>query len=243
MCKAKQSAKHVLMGGGVYRTTELRRGSLFHTIRFTIIPNETFLDGYSLYPKFQNEIEISIIKKLFNDFAIARYTANEITKESISYRTAGGRYWKIVINRPFATISTSNKTKYLNKGISSAALVAILNSNLMWWFYVKYFDLYNFKDYMIFSFRYSVDNDTKVLSTKGKELMSSYESNKVINKQFIKSKNCESVFESFNPQLSKPIIDEIDKVLAKHYGFTEEELDFIINYDIKYRMGDELNEE
>ena len=22
-----------------------------------------------------------------------------------------------------------------------------------------------------------------------------------------------------------------------HYGFTEEELDFIINYDIKYRMG------
>ena len=32
-------------------------------------------------------------------------------------------------------------------------------------------------------------------------------------------------------------IDEIDYVLAKHYNFTEEELDFIINYDIKYRMG------
>ena len=29
--------------------------------------------------------------------------------------------------------------------------------------------------------------------------------------------------------------------VGKHYGFTEEELDFIINYDIKYRMGDELN--
>ena len=42
---------------------------------------------------------------------------------------------------------------------------------------------------------------------------------------------------------SKPIIDEIDKLLAKHYGFTEEELDFIINYDIKYRMGDELNKD
>jgi hypothetical protein len=34
----------------------------------------------------------------------------------------------------------------------------------------------------------------------------------------------------------------IDTLLAKHYGFTEEELDFIINYDIKYRMGDRLNE-
>lgn len=42
---------------------------------------------------------------------------------------------------------------------------------------------------------------------------------------------------------SKSIIDEIDKVLAKYYNFSEEELDFIINYDIKYRMGDELNEQ
>jgi hypothetical protein len=39
---------------------------------------------------------------------------------------------------------------------------------------------------------------------------------------------------------SKPIIDEIDTVLARHYGFSDEELDFIINYDIKYRMGDDL---
>jgi hypothetical protein len=47
-------------------------------------------------------------------------------------------------------------------------------------------------------------------------------------------------FQQFFPQRSKPIIDEIDTVLAKHYGFTDEELDFIINYDIKYRMGKEL---
>ena len=39
------------------------------------------------------------------------------------------------------------------------------------------------------------------------------------------------------PNSSKSIIGEIDQVLAAHYGFTEEELDFIINYDIKYRMG------
>ncbi len=49
--------------------------------------------------------------------------------------------------------------------------------------------------------------------------------------------------QSFKTQLSKPIIDEIDKVLAKHYGFTDEELDFLINYDIKYRMGRNGGEE
>jgi len=43
--------------------------------------------------------------------------------------------------------------------------------------------------------------------------------------------------------LSKSIIDKIDTVLAKHYGFTDEELDIIINYDIKYRMGKGSGEE
>lgn len=37
--------------------------------------------------------------------------------------------------------------------------------------------------------------------------------------------------------MSKPVIDKIDEVLAKYYGFSDEELNFIINYDIKYRMG------
>ena len=36
---------------------------------------------------------------------------------------------------------------------------------------------------------------------------------------------------------SKYIIDEIDKALAEHYGFSNLELDFIINYEIKYRIG------
>jgi hypothetical protein len=32
-------------------------------------------------------------------------------------------------------------------------------------------------------------------------------------------------------------IGAIDRVPAQHYGFSDEELDFIINYVSKYRMG------
>jgi len=32
-------------------------------------------------------------------------------------------------------------------------------------------------------------------------------------------------------------------VLTKHYGFTAEELDFILNYDIKYRLGRDVEDE
>ena len=71
-------------------------------------------------------------------------------------------------------------------------------------------------------------------------LMQDYKRKKEI--KFKKSKKSGDVeYEEFYPRKSKLIIDEIDKVLAEHYGFTEEELDFIINYDIKYRMGKELN--
>ena len=36
---------------------------------------------------------------------------------------------------------------------------------------------------------------------------------------------------------SKEWMDLIDKAIADLYGFSDEELGFITNYDIKYRMG------
>ena len=47
------------------------------------------------------------------------------------------------------------------------------------------------------------------------------------------------MIQSTYPRLSKGMIDRIDSGLAEHYGFTDEELDFISNYDVKYRMGRE----
>jgi hypothetical protein len=68
-------------------------------------------------------------------------------------------------------------------------------------------------------------------------LMKDYKANSFVRVR----QDCE--FQEFRPSLSKPIIDEIDRMLANHYGFSDEELDFIINYDIKYRMGREAAEE
>ena len=45
------------------------------------------------------------------------------------------------------------------------------------------------------------------------------------------------------PKLSKDIIDEIDFTYGKIIGLDDEALDFIINYDIKYRMGGTDDEE
>jgi hypothetical protein len=67
-------------------------------------------------------------------------------------------------------------------------------------------------------------------------LMKDYRRNSFIRTR----QDCE--YQEFRPSLSKPLMDQIDLVLSAHYGFSPEEADFIANYDIKYRMGDELEE-
>ena len=57
-----------------------------------------------------------------------------------------------------------------------------------------------------------------------------------------KTRGDQETFKYLNSK-SKPILDEIDRELARHYGFTAAELDFIINYDIKYRLGRDTEQE
>ena len=102
--------------------------------------------------------------------------------------------------------------------------------------------MYNCKDYMIFNFPF--DYETCCYNAQLEKLGMAYCKSLAHNAES-KKQSYETTGERqqmiFKPSLSKEIIDEIDRILAKHYGFTDEELDYIINYDIKYRMGDSLN--
>ena len=89
---------------------------------------------------------------------------------------------------------------------------------------------------------YNIVKDQQLV-TEGKKLFKDYEKKKYTKSTHYKTTGNDVIYDEYYPKKSKLIIDEIDKIIARHYGFTEEELDFIINYDIKYRMGDELNEE
>ena len=184
------------------------------------------------------DIETSIYRKFQAHTPTSLLLRN--SGECIHYRTAGVRYWIIFLNKGFDTNSLSNKFARVESLEIAQFLMAAFNSNLFWWYYALNFDMFNLKDYMIFNFKLKYNPDPIICA-----LAESLEKDMDVNKieQLINSKTRGEVITSYyQKKHSKLIIDKIDNALAYHYGFNEEELDFIINYDIKYRMGDELNE-
>jgi hypothetical protein len=148
----------------------------------------------------------------------------------------GETYWVFPCNfNPCLTPDKSFKTlSFETKAIDN--IFSVLNSSLFYIFHTTISDCWHLGTWHLAEFPISVCDLQIPLS---KKLSSSMKANRIVRYD----KRAGGDIYEYKIYKSKPIIDEIDKLLASHYGFTEEELDFIINYDIKYRMGDELNEE
>jgi hypothetical protein len=83
----------------------------------------------------------------------------------------------------------------------------------------------------------------KTLTRLGRLLMTDFIDNaEVLTSTYKKLKKTLHI-QSFQPRQSKHIIDKIDVALGAHYGLSPQELDFILNYDIKYRLGAEADED
>jgi hypothetical protein len=188
-------------------------------------------------------IGCSVEKLIFDKFSehssIAKYLSKTPSNNKIYYRTAGGGYWVTILNTPFDSESLSNKSSIFQENYSSKVFSAVLNSSLFWWYYCINFDLFNFKDYMIFGFFFDYPKDDNSLKLLSDEMEVSLQNNATYYTINSTTRGANETV-TYNKDLTKPIMDKIDSVLAEHYGFTECELDFIINYDIKYRMGKSL---
>ena len=166
----------------------------------------------------------------------------DVPSNRVYYRTAGGGYWVTFLNAEFDCVAVSNKHTSFIESILSPIYSAAFNSNLFWWYYSINYDLFNFKDYMIFGFQLTYPKNILTELVKLSNILEENLRNNAVYYDINSKTRGNNTTVTYKKQLSKEIMDKIDKSLAKHYGFTEEELDFIINYDIKYRMGDELNE-
>ncbi len=126
---------------------------------------------------------------------------------------------------------------------NTLALIALLNSSLFYYWFIIHSNCrdLSLREIGSFCFSFSEKKLVKDLSVLASSLMDYYKSiAKLITVQYQASGTTQ--YEQIDSKSAKRFIDNIDILLSQHYGFTHEELDFIINYDIKYRMGKELEE-
>ena len=130
---------------------------------------------------------------------------------------------------------TELKAIGLSSQESVEMLVAALSSSTFFWYWNVLSDCRNLNKRDLLAFPFHVDGMIPSLRRKMSGLGKRYLNElRMTSRTMLKGR---LRIETFDYAMCKSTIDEIDHVLAEHYGFTDEELDFIINYDIKYRMG------
>ena len=220
------------------------RNTLFSTLRYY----RSYLDeNCCVIPKLGNRIVEQILHKL-SKYGSVSYKQNPVAPSFYVHRIPYNYvkafdfvpyFWSEIDGRKK---SEDYKPYQLDLQEVTGSLLAVLNSNLFFWWWYSLFEGYHCGRHEIFSFpigiRQMKDEICENLAVFAVQLMKDYKQHSGRKTANYRAKG-KVEYDEYYPRKSKPIIDEIDRVLAKHYGFTDEELDFIINYDIKYRMGRE----
>ncbi len=234
-CKSSDSLAHIY-------TTKLNRRTGKLTIK-NIVDNLQYVDSKELkiagrYAKIGTQIEKQILNKMFSHRTSIRDYLDAAGKE-VFYRAAGGRYFNVVTNYPtYSSAEKSIKCKY-------ADLIGLFMSSSYFYFYQQvYTDGLNLKRSEIDNFPIPkldvIDQETLTGLTSLYSLyLEDIERNAAIRQSSVTSTHNVTSFKEYKIVRSKTIISKIDDSIGPLYGLTQEEIDFIKNYELEFRMAGE----
>lgn len=225
----------------LYSTKMHRRKGVEFSLQ-RLIDNLQFVDVkdlelYGRIPKIGSDIEIDILNKLLNFSRVGKYIKSK--GSPIVYRFAGGRYFKVITN--YSNGSSAERTIYFDEQSFANAIGCILSSNLSFWFYQIFSDNLNWKNYEIESFTLPTLSEDNIdyLNKLYNRYLNDIEANANIRKTTGKSSYNVASFKEYKIVHSKAIIDEIDDYIGPLYGLTQEEISFIKNYELEFRLAGE----
>ena len=206
------------------------RDNLFETLTYQFLD----WDG-GIIRKFSDDVEVSIFRKISQK-------TKSITSVFKTTRLSDNTHPFYLNQRLmmwvkcFLASKTSKeyKTYYPIHEFSAKELSAVFNSSLFFWFWETKGDCWHLTKGDMNAFRINLLQFSQTNRNMLVRLAESLEFDLEENKEYVGTRQTD--YEYYHKK-SKHIIDDIDHVLAQHYDLTGEELDFIINYAIKYRMG------
>jgi hypothetical protein len=226
-----------------YRWSAVERPNLFPLLEYESIESR-YLPG--CIPKLSNPVEHSILRKVWKDGKSLGAQLTKSGKHEVYYSRKVHNFLQALDFVPkvydgAGKLRSPSELKPLVFYGKEEALAAfcILNSTLFRWFVNVFSDCRHVNKREVEGFRCNLPRLLEIQEVKSRVLASELSDSLQVNSEFreMRFKHDHLRVQCIIPKYCKPIIDEIDRMLAKHYDFTDEELDFIINYDIKYRMG------
>ena len=206
-----------------------------------VIDNLKFVNSlefakYGRFPKVGSQIELNILKNIFESTKNKILNLMDKCGSPVYYRTSGGRYYNIITN--YSTGSTKENILSIKKDYSNLT-GAILSSNLYYWFYNIYSNNLDLKTYELEIMPIPVEKfsieEIKNIEFLYDEYLRDLENNaRVIQADYATI----SSFKEYRARKSKHLIDKMDLAIQKAYGLSDEEINFIINYDLEFRTDD-----
>lgn len=190
---------------------------------------EVIINNYELnfIPKIGNNIEKNIFNKIFTLSKENLYDSQQKIETSL-YLNMRSCFWI----KAFSFNPGSSEYKEFNFK-NNDYIICLLNSSLFWLYWTIVSDCWHITSKELKHFKYiDTAEDFSVLR---KELEDKLEK----TKKYVGSKQTEY---EYKHKYCKDIIDKIDNKLATIYGLTSEELNYIKEFAIKYRMGGLENE-
>jgi len=232
--------------GGYRRWTTEERNHLIETTTYTDTNFEANIESFA---KLSSDLESGILKKISGN-SLERFIDEK--SEPIYIHRIVRYFIKALSFIPLFIGADGNRgksedyKKFCFIESEREVIIPFLNSSLFYWFWRTHSDGFHcgFNDVYLMPYNHEIKPEIRfALASFSQDLMQVFQDSSSVKS--ISTQKGTIQYQEFSPKSAKPIIDEIvgaaspveNRVLAHHYGFTDEELDFIINYDIKYRMG------
>jgi hypothetical protein len=243
ICLTAPAATRTVFATRYHRWYEAERPTLFEQLRYADV---TALSYDGAIAKAGTAAEVRLVKKLQAQTPLG----DDLGGPCPVYYHNAPRYWVRAMTfapyffneRDGEKLSAQVKALGLPTAADAAVVAAALNSSLFAWWFVLFSDSRHLNrreiDRFPLGLRAMRPESRRRLARLCDRLMTDYRRH-AARKECRYRTTGRVIYDEFYPGKSKSILDAIDGVLAGHLGMSEAERDFIINYDIKYRLGAE----
>jgi len=234
--------------GGYLRWAREERETLFVARISHCVRNKVFLVFPASLEKIADERQHSILSKLLARGERLEICTVKQSPHTVYYTRKFGYFLAFLDFVPeIREIKTGRrvppselKSLAFQSKRSVEAAIAALSSTTFFWFWNVLSDCRNLNRRDLLAFPLDLSKTPTPLLTKLGDLGRKYLGELVDSSRTMVKSGLQ--IQTFDYSVCKVTIDEIDTVLASYYRLSPDELDFITNYDIKYRMRPELGE-